>query len=705
MAHTWTWDKLVRNSERLNPKSRGRNYPYTPKFEISNFTSGPNRGQKTIVPFVGTKTCLVSLRAWGVTQASLHNITLSFSDVDIQLENPNNEREYFQIEYNGTMYWIHKFDRLKNPMANRCTCFTGDTKILLADGTYKTFYELEGQEGFDIVSYNEKEDKFEIVKAFNCSKRKDNAQILEVTLDNGEVIKCTPDHRFLLRSGDWVEAKDLSEGDSLRALYAHTTGNDKLKRQMPDGKKQTIQQHNGKEDFYVYVYLDPRYPGEYKYQTCEFDYKPIYVGKGRRNRFMEHWKHPNRGDYFHNTLKHLKSIGMEPIIVKQNINLTEHVAYKLECQLTHEIGLYCMGNGPLLNMKYGGEGGLSGIAEVKVKERMTTNNPMFNPELANQVKQKNIENGSFERKSVSMTIDNPMFREDVKQKHIDTLNEKYTPEQLSEMGKYIASFRTEETWQKISESHKNSERAKISHEAGGKRLADWNRQKVAEGKHHTLTDEWKQITSKTSKKNWENPEIREKMLSKMCALKTAQKELLITNTRKLVLEQIKQNGWFDKTLYVPQENCYNSMLHGHYDIIRDCYQEVYGEDCNIRKIENQYKKLQNPEYVNHKVVSIKYIDNADVYCLTAEYLGNFVVDSGTSPDGVISGVVVENCKDYFFTWAYYNMRAGCLYGPAPKPYVRKTTWMPPRNPMGVPGACKHIYNAWNILRNSGLTMN
>ena len=338
MAHTWTWDKLVRNSERLNPKSRGRNSAYTPKFEVQGFTSGPNRGQKVIVPFVGTRTCLVSLRAWGVTQASLHNVTLSFSEVDIKTENPNNEREYFQIEYNGQMYWIHKFDRLKNPMANRCTCFTGDTKILLADGTYKTFYELEGREGFDIVSYNEVEDKFETVKAFNCSKRKENAQILEVTLDNGSIIKCTPDHRFLLRNGNWVEAKDLSEGDSLRVLYARTTGNDKLKRQMPDGKKQTIQQHNGKEDFYVYVYLDPRYPGEYKYQTCEFNYKPIYVGKGRRNRCTEHWRNPIRGDYFHNTLKHLKSIGMEPIIVKQNINLTEHVAYKLECQLTHEIG-------------------------------------------------------------------------------------------------------------------------------------------------------------------------------------------------------------------------------------------------------------------------------------------------------------------------------------------------------------------------------
>ena len=43
MAHRWTWQKLAQNSERLNPNSRGRNYPYVPKWEIQNFTSGINK--------------------------------------------------------------------------------------------------------------------------------------------------------------------------------------------------------------------------------------------------------------------------------------------------------------------------------------------------------------------------------------------------------------------------------------------------------------------------------------------------------------------------------------------------------------------------------------------------------------------------------------------------------------------------------------
>ena len=36
--------------------------------------------------------------------------------------------------------------------------------------------------------------------------------------------------------------------------------------------------------FYVYVYLDPRKPGSFKFGEYEFDYEPFYVGKGKKNR-------------------------------------------------------------------------------------------------------------------------------------------------------------------------------------------------------------------------------------------------------------------------------------------------------------------------------------------------------------------------------------------------------------------------------------
>ena len=102
-------------------------------------------------------------------------------------------------------------------------CFTGDTRVSLVDGRELTFLELVdeynlGKENW-VYSFNETTKKIEpkrIEKAW-CTKK--NAQVVEVELDNGEKLRCTPNHRFMLRDGSYKEASELKENDSLMPRY------------------------------------------------------------------------------------------------------------------------------------------------------------------------------------------------------------------------------------------------------------------------------------------------------------------------------------------------------------------------------------------------------------------------------------------------------------------------------------------------------
>jgi len=79
-------------------------------------------------------------------------------------------------------------------------CFTGDTKLLTVDG-YKTFESLAGNNA-DIMN---KDGIVSNGKVW-CTGEKD---IVKLTLNNNEEIKCTPNHLFMVDEGYGVQANDL----------------------------------------------------------------------------------------------------------------------------------------------------------------------------------------------------------------------------------------------------------------------------------------------------------------------------------------------------------------------------------------------------------------------------------------------------------------------------------------------------------------
>lgn len=97
------------------------------------------------------------------------------------------------------------------------TCLHGDTPIRTLGGWYD-IKELEGKE-FWVWSYSHEEKRLVPAKAKKCWKSGTNAPLVEVELDSGEKIKCTPEHRFMLRDGTYCEAQNLKKDYSLMPFY------------------------------------------------------------------------------------------------------------------------------------------------------------------------------------------------------------------------------------------------------------------------------------------------------------------------------------------------------------------------------------------------------------------------------------------------------------------------------------------------------
>jgi len=102
-------------------------------------------------------------------------------------------------------------------------CFTEDTKIRLTDGRDISFKNLVKESrlgkrhwGF---SFNLEKEEIEIAEIKKPRLTRKNEELVELTLDNGEKIRCTLDHLFMTRDGSYKPAKDLKETDSLMPLY------------------------------------------------------------------------------------------------------------------------------------------------------------------------------------------------------------------------------------------------------------------------------------------------------------------------------------------------------------------------------------------------------------------------------------------------------------------------------------------------------
>lgn len=115
-------------------------------------------------------------------------------------------------------------------------CFAMDTKVSLLDGRELSIREIEQElnTGKELWTYSCEPKTGKIVPGIIswAGVTQKSAQVMKLTLDNGQEIICTPDHKFASYEAEYIRAEDMQIGQSLIPLYrsgkSHYDNKDKV---------------------------------------------------------------------------------------------------------------------------------------------------------------------------------------------------------------------------------------------------------------------------------------------------------------------------------------------------------------------------------------------------------------------------------------------------------------------------------------------
>jgi intein/homing endonuclease len=157
----------------------------------------------------------------------------SFDSTPVTINEFIDSDKYLGNYFQGNLfpYWREVLnDIYPNPfhdpyyLVNLRGCLAGDTKVILLNGTHTPIKEivetfLTKKSDYWVMSFNINNKKYEPAKVLNAFST-GIKEIYEITLDNGEKIKCTSNHKFLSRNKKWISIdKGLKEGISLYPYY------------------------------------------------------------------------------------------------------------------------------------------------------------------------------------------------------------------------------------------------------------------------------------------------------------------------------------------------------------------------------------------------------------------------------------------------------------------------------------------------------
>ena len=113
--------------------------------------------------------------------------------------------------WEGTVKSMKQHKDIDNPWA---LCLDGDIEIPCLDGLTRTVRSISESDE-DVWVYGFDSTQHLVVPAKARARFAGNKKVVELTLSTGEVLRCSPEHRWVRRDGSFVEARDLKKNDSL----------------------------------------------------------------------------------------------------------------------------------------------------------------------------------------------------------------------------------------------------------------------------------------------------------------------------------------------------------------------------------------------------------------------------------------------------------------------------------------------------------
>ncbi len=90
-------------------------------------------------------------------------------------------------------------------------CFLPDTRVKMANGEYRPINTIKiGDKVIDAYS--------ELQTVEDILEYDVDEEIIELEMENGKIIRCTKDHKFLTNNRGWVEAQNLTETDDIKEI-------------------------------------------------------------------------------------------------------------------------------------------------------------------------------------------------------------------------------------------------------------------------------------------------------------------------------------------------------------------------------------------------------------------------------------------------------------------------------------------------------